>query len=71
MFSVPDKVVPKSVTLIICFFLYQNGPGLFGALNDGIPFADLDEGLRQRNVPAADPPSDEQVGNTSNEYSWI
>lgn len=44
--------------------MYQNGPGLFGALNDGIPFADLDEGLRQRNVPAPDPPSDEQVGDT-------
>lgn len=39
----------------------QNGPGLFGALNDEIPYADLDEGLRQRNVPAPDPPSDEQI----------
>uniref|UniRef100_A0A8W8IRJ5 UBA domain-containing protein n=1 Tax=Magallana gigas TaxID=29159 RepID=A0A8W8IRJ5_MAGGI len=39
----------------------QNGPGLFGALNDEIPYADLDEGLRHRNVPAPDPPSDEQI----------
>lgn len=46
--------------------MYQNGPGLFGALNDEIPYADLDEGLRQRNVPAPDPPSDEQVGDTNN-----
>lgn len=46
----------------ILIFLYQNGPGLFGALNDEIPYADLDEGLRQRNIPAPDPPSDEQVG---------
>lgn len=44
--------------------MYQNGPGLFGALNDEIPYADLDEGLRHRNVPAPDPPSDEQVGDT-------
>lgn len=40
---------------------FQNGPGLFGALNDGIPLAEFNEGLRQRNAPAADPPSDEQV----------
>lgn len=46
--------------------MYQNGPGLFGALNDEIPYADLDEGLRHRNVPAPDPPSDEQVGDTNN-----
>ncbi|XP_078310853.1 ubiquitin-associated domain-containing protein 2-like [Crassostrea virginica] len=39
----------------------QNGPGLFGALNDGIPLAEFNEGLRQRNAPAADPPSDEQI----------
>lgn len=35
-------------------------------MNDEIPYADLDEGLRQRNVPAPDPPSDEQVGDTNN-----
>lgn len=51
--------------------MYQNGPGLFGALNDEIPYADLDEGLRQRNVPAPDPPSDEQVGDTNNIHMYI
>ena len=48
-------------TLMRLFHFFQNGPGLFGALNDGIPLAEFNEGLRQRNAPAADPPSDEQV----------
>ncbi|XP_061194090.1 ubiquitin-associated domain-containing protein 2-like [Saccostrea echinata] len=39
----------------------QNGPGLFGAMDDAEDFAEINEGLRQRNVPAADPPSQEQI----------
>ncbi|XP_048746527.1 ubiquitin-associated domain-containing protein 2-like [Ostrea edulis] len=39
----------------------QNGPGLFEAMNDAVPFEDYNQGLRQRNVPATDPPSQEQI----------